>query len=111
MILFSETRPPNWPGRFIQTGPTFTDGDFITQWRAWAATLDPPVTPHPADDPPTITATRDAPAASLARDDLPGDVALRGPLAITEYSATTRVPAGWVVRRVAGDALLMEPDA
>jgi hypothetical protein len=45
IIYFAETLPDGAPAHWVQIAPTEFEIDiFRTQWRAWASTLDPPVT-------------------------------------------------------------------
>jgi hypothetical protein len=47
VILFAKSLPSAHPDHWVEVTDTFTSDDFITQWRTWASTLDPPVTIAP----------------------------------------------------------------
>ncbi|MEX3016372.1 pentapeptide repeat-containing protein [Gymnodinialimonas hymeniacidonis] len=47
VIVFNEVLAERAPDHWIVMEGRFTNEDFITQWRDWAATLDPPVTIAP----------------------------------------------------------------
>ncbi len=46
-LLFKRKRPTDWLGDWVEIDANFSYNDLVTQWRAWAATLDPPVTIAP----------------------------------------------------------------
>jgi N-methylhydantoinase A len=68
-------------------------------------------TAPPAEEGPVTLGGRACTARFLARETLPGGLALRGPAVVEEASATTLVPPGWSLTVLPTGDVLLERDA